>query len=127
HHDWAGDAARRIEAEHPAAVAMVALGCGADANPNPRGVPAIAGHGEKVAAEVSRLLAGPMQALGAVTAASYRSIDLPLDRAVSREELQARTGPDAKRPAAYAASKYLAQLDAGTLPQSVPYPIQTWS
>ena len=128
HHDWAGDAARRVEAEHSGAVALVALGCGADANPNPRGVAAVAGHGEKVAAEVKRLLAVPMRPLGPVTAANFRRIDLDLDRVVTREELEKRVGKDAKGPAVYAATKFLAELDAGrTLPKSVPYPIQTWT
>jgi neutral ceramidase len=128
HHDWAGDAARRIEAENAGAVALVALGCGADANPNPRGVPAVAGHGEKVAAEVKRLLAAPMRALGPVTAASFRTIELPFDRAVPREELETRAADRSKIPASYAASKFLTELDAGRpLPKTVPYPIQTWA
>jgi hypothetical protein len=127
HHDWAGDAARRLEAENSGAVVLVAVGCGADANPNPRGVPAVAGHGEKVAAEVRRLLAAPMRALGPVTAANYRRIDLALDHVVTREELNSRTAKDAKVPMAYAATKFLARLDAGrALPTSVPYPLQTW-
>jgi neutral ceramidase len=128
HHDWAGDAARRVEADNSGAVALVALGCGADANPNPRGLPAVAGHGAKVAAEVSRLLAGSMRALGPVTGANFRRIDLDFDHAVTREELEKRTAKDAKQPAAYAASKFLAELDAGrALPRAVPYPVQTWT
>lgn len=38
HGDWAGVAAASIEDEHPGAVGLVAIGCGADANP-PRGAP----------------------------------------------------------------------------------------
>lgn len=128
HHDWAGDAARRVEADNAGAVVLVALGCGADANPNPRGVSAVADHGGKVAAEVKRLLAGPMRALGPVTGANFRRIDLEFDRAVTREDLEKRTAKDAKQPASYAASKFLAKLDAGrALPKSVPYPVQTWT
>jgi hypothetical protein len=37
HGDWAGEAQRLIEAKHPGATALVSLGCGADANPEPRG------------------------------------------------------------------------------------------
>jgi hypothetical protein len=128
HHDWAGDAARRVEAEHSGAVALVALGCGADANPNPRGVTAVAGHGAKIATEVRRLLAGPMRDLGPVTTADFRQIELDFDRVVTREELQQRTGTGSRPPAAYAASKFLARLDRGRpLPGAVPYPIQTWA
>ena len=35
--DWAGSAQKAIEADHPGCLAMVTIGCGADANPNPRG------------------------------------------------------------------------------------------
>jgi hypothetical protein len=128
HHDWAGDAARRIEAENAGAVALVALGCGADANPNPRGAEAVAGHGEKVAAEVKRLLAAPMRALGPVTTASFRTIELQFDRVVPRAEFEQRAADRSKIAAAYAASKFLEGLDAGRpLPKSVPYPTQMWA
>jgi neutral ceramidase len=128
HHDWAGDAARRIEAANAGAVALVALGCGADANPNPRGAEAVAGHGAKVAAEVKRLLTAPLRPLGPITATSFRTIELPFDRVVPREELAKRAADRSKIAAAYAASKFLERLDAGRpLPKSVPYPIQTWA
>jgi len=35
HGDWAGVAQELIEAQHPGAVAMVCIGCGGDANPDP--------------------------------------------------------------------------------------------
>ena len=35
--DWAGYAQEYLEAEHPGAIVLTAIGCGADANPNPRG------------------------------------------------------------------------------------------
>ena len=128
HHEWAGDAAQRIETAHNGAVALVALGCGADANPNPRGVPAVAAHGEKVFREVERLLGGTMRPLGPVTAANYRRIDLELDRTVPREELQERAAMKGKVTSSYAAKKFLEQLDAGkSLPKAVPYPVRTWS
>jgi hypothetical protein len=127
HHDWAGDAARRVEESHAGAVAMVAIGCGADANPNPRGLTAVTGHGEKLANEVARLLAGPMRPLGPVTTASYRRISLDLDHPVTREELQARVVPGPRAQASYPAKKFLEQLDAGrALPTAVPYPVSTW-
>jgi hypothetical protein len=127
HHDWAGDAARRVEEANPGAVALVAIGCGADANPNPRGLPAVAGHGEKVANEVARLLAGPMRPLGPVTMANFRRIELDLDHAVTRDELQARLAPGSRVQASYPAKKFLEQLDAGRpLPRAVPYPVSTW-
>jgi hypothetical protein len=128
HGDWAGDAAGRIESAHPDAIAMVALGCGADANPNPRGAPAVAGHGAKVAAEVARLLAAPMRPVPAVTEARRRAFDLDLDHVVTREELQARAADGKRVTIAYAARKFLAELEAGrAMPKTVPYSVQTWA
>ncbi|MEZ6033214.1 MAG: neutral/alkaline non-lysosomal ceramidase N-terminal domain-containing protein [Planctomycetaceae bacterium] len=56
--DWAGFAAEMLEADHPGAVALIAIGCGADANPSPRGTHEQAkAHGRTMADEVNRLLA----------------------------------------------------------------------
>lgn len=125
HTDWAGDAATRIESAHPGAVALVAIGCGADSDPQPRGLPEVATHGKTVAAEVARLFAGEMRPVGRVTSAKYQSIEIPLARAVPRAELEERL--KAKPNVAYAASQFLKQLDAGRpLPASIRYPIQAW-
>ncbi len=129
HSDWAGEASAQIEAAYPDAVALVAIGCGADANPVSRNsLASVVAHGSEIAAEVGRLLAAPLRPLGAVTGAAYRRIELPLDRPVGRRELEARL-PGASRPReVYAARKFLEELDADRpLPTAVPYPVQTWS
>lgn len=128
HSDWAGDAALRIEKANPGAIALVAIGCGADANPNLRAVAGVAINGEKVATEVARLISGSLRPLGPVTTATYRRADLELAPLPTREELQARVAPgDRQKTVSYAASKFLAQLDSGKpLPKTIPYPVQTW-
>ena len=126
HPDWAGEAARLLEEANPGAVALVAIGCGADADPQPRGVPEAANHGRAVAAEVARVVASGMRPLGRVTAAAYRRMEIPLDHAVTRAELEGRLG--AGVPAAYAARQFLARLEAGRpLPTGIAYPVQAWS
>lgn len=128
HHDWAGDASRRLEAAHAGAVALIALGCGADANPNPRGAANVAAHGEKIAAEIERLLGTRLRPLGRVTGAKLVRAELPLDRAVPREELAQRAANKARVPAAYAAAQFLKRMDAGgTLPAAVTLPVQAWT
>ena len=126
HPDWAGEAAKRIEGSQAGAVALVAIGCGADADPQPRGLAAVATNGGAVAEEVARVMAGEMRAVGRVTHAAYRRIELPLGRAVAREELEARL--KGKPQAVYAAAQFLRQLDAGKpWPSTVPYPVQAWA
>ncbi len=126
HPDWAGDAATRLEAAHAGAVALVTIGCGADSDPQPRGMAEVATHGRTVANEVARLFAGEMRPVGRVTSAAFRQIELPLAREVGREELTARL--KGKPNVAYAAGQFLKQLDAGqALPTAVPYPVQAWA
>jgi hypothetical protein len=126
HPDWAGDAAQRIEAAHPGAVTLVAIGCGADSDPQPRGLPEVATHGKTIAAEVARVFAGEMRPLSGITEARFRRMEIPFDHEVTRAELEARL----KQPpmVAYAARKFLAELDAGrALPRAIGYPVQTWT
>ena len=129
HSDWAGDAASRIEKTNRGSIALVAIGCGADANPNARTVASVPEHGAKIAAEVARLLKGKMQDLGEVTDANYRLIDLRLDHEVTAQELRARAlAPKAKPQQTYPARKHLARLEAGErLPSTISYPVQTWA
>jgi len=126
HPDWAGDAATRIEAAHAGAVALVAIGCGADSDPQPRGLPEVATHGKTVASEVARLFAGEMQPLGRVTSAKLQTVEIPLARSVPRAELEERLKD--KPNIAYAATKFLQELDAGrSLPPGIRYPVQVWT
>jgi hypothetical protein len=126
HPDWAGDAAMRLESAHTVAVALVAIGCGADSDPQPRGLAEVATHGRTIAGEVARLLAGGMRPLGRVTSAKYSTIDIPLARAVTRDELQERL--KGKPNIAYAAAQFLQRLDAGQpLPAGIRYPVQAWA
>ena len=125
HPDWAGDAARRLETKHPGAVALVAIGCGADSDPQPRGLAAVAKHGQTIAEEVTRLFAGKMRPIGGVTRANFRRLQIPFDREVTRAELESRLSLPVMT--SYPARKFLAELDAGrALPKVVPYPVQTW-
>lgn len=127
HPDWAGEASARIEAAHPGAFALVGIGCGGDSGPVPKGsFEAAAANGETVAVEVARMLLAPLRPLGAVMTTNYRRIELPLDRAVGRPELEERA-KSKQRLDAFAAQGLLRELDAGRSPRNaVPYPVQTW-
>ena len=80
--DWAGFAADMLEADHPGAVALIAIGCGADANPSPRGTHEQAKvHGRTMADEVNRVLAevGPACRAGLPPQADLPSADSTKD------------------------------------------------
>ncbi len=127
--DWAGFAADYLEAEHPGAVALVAIGCGADANPSPRGTHEMAkAHGRTLADEVRRLLSEPSKLLRINPRLDCRMtrIDLPLASVPDEAELRQQ----AEQPgvAGSRARWFLERLQQGTpVPQTVSgYPVQTW-
>jgi putative membrane-bound dehydrogenase-like protein len=128
--DWAGYAQEAIEREHPGAVALITIGCGADANPFPRGGPdgglALAKqHGEELAAEVQRLLGLTFTPLAGKLTTRLKEIRLPFGQHFTRDQLLARgTNSGA---VGYNARKWLARLDRGEkMPDSLYYPIGTW-
>jgi hypothetical protein len=124
--DWAGYAQEAIEREHPGVVALVAIGCGADANPEPRGELRHAkAQGEAVAKEVDRLLKISATPLPGKVQTRLHRIELPFDTLPSRE----RWAELAKQPGAVGlqARSVLARLERGEEPpKSVPYVVQTW-
>ncbi len=127
HGDWAGSAQRAIEADHPGAIAMVAIGCGADQNPNKRGTPDLAdAQGRAIADEVKRVFSGPWKELSSPLAARTKRIALDYDKLPTRAEWTALATNKAPQ-IAYHAKKNLARLDRGeALPTKLPYLIQTW-
>lgn len=127
HGDWAGVAGETIQKNHPGAVALVAIGCGADSNPDPRGLLDQARqHGEDVAREVERLVAGKLQAVSGRLECRAREIELPFEKLPTREQWEER----AKQPGivGYHAQQNLKKLDAGQrLPETLPYFISAWN
>lgn len=126
HGDWAGAAQVLIEAEHPGCIAMISIGTGADANPEPRGNLAFAdAHGKALAGEVSRLLFQPLSPLTEAPAGSRKSIELDFDILPSREQWMVKSAEAGI--VGYHAKKNLERIDRGeTLPTKLPYTVQEW-
>lgn len=128
--DWAGFAAELIEGNHPEVVALVAIGCGADANPA-RGVTGdrvdlARGHGGEVASEVKRLLGGFLKPITGKLATKWDAFPLALDTLPTKAEWEVR----AKRQDAvgYHAQVQLARLARGEkLKTAIDYSVQTWT
>ncbi|MEX0742289.1 MAG: hypothetical protein WD079_05780, partial [Phycisphaeraceae bacterium] len=126
--DWAGYTQEFIQKNHPEAIALVSIGCGADQNPyrdGPR-LQMAESHGREIADEVSRLLRGPWRPIEPrVTTAAYREISLAFADHPDRAEWQRRSGGSSYP--AYHAQRNLERLDRGEpLPTHLDYPIQTW-
>lgn len=136
HGDWAGCAQQYIEKEHPGAVSMISIGCGADANPEPRSsTEATEQHGREVADEVKRLLGGPFTPLTGPPAARRRHIELPFDTPPTKEEFAARLAAG-QAPKATSYARRLGyhaawMLDCirrdGHVPATLGYHVTTWT
>ncbi len=126
--DWGGYAQEYLERDHPGAIALATIGCGADANPKPRtGLEYAKSNGNAISIAVNRLLQQPLTPLNGKLECRTKRLDLPFDALPSREEWTARANSP-NHWLAYHAKKNLARLDRGEkLPTHLPYLVQTWN
>ena len=125
--EWAGYAAEEIEDQHDGAAALIAIGCGADANPHPRGGPEVAKrHGLSLATEAKRLLAADLTEVSGGLNCRLKKFDLPFDTLPTKEQWAELAKRD--DPTGYNAKKHLARLERGEpIPETLPYSVQTWT
>lgn len=123
--DYAGFAQEHIERELPGATALFVMGCGADANPNPRGTLELARrHGAELGEAVLEALGGEMTAVRGPVRARYAQIDLSLGPPPAREEIERRRR-EGNVYVQRLAGELLKELDRfGSLQRIRPYPIQ---
>jgi hypothetical protein len=77
HGDYAGVAKAELERRHPGATALFIQGCGADANPQPRGtVELVEQHGRALADSVDAALGGAVEIRGPLRTA-FTTVSLP--------------------------------------------------
>jgi hypothetical protein len=124
--EWAGYGCDEIERQFPGAVALAVIGCGADANPDPRrGLDDAKQHGLAAAREVNRLLGTSLAPLPGPLNARIKKLELPLEPAPDRASLERRA--KLSGAAGYQARSLIERLDRGEkLETSVPYVVQTW-
>ncbi len=124
HGDYAGYAQEAIEKAEPGAIALFMMGCGGDANPQPRSkLEHAQAHGNELAqavAEAARRQGRPVK--GRLSAA-FERFSLPLAAPPSRAEFEARA-KDENRFIQRHAEYHLALLDRGPLPAEHSYPLQ---
>lgn len=127
HADWMGEAQKFIEEKHPGATAMVAIGCGADANPNPRGkVELMVQHGKEIATNVEKLLTAQLQPLTGPPTAKLKWVELPFAHVPTTEELIEMSKD--KSIKGYYARLALDRTSRGQeIPATLTYPVQTWT
>jgi hypothetical protein len=123
--DWAGHAQAYLEGVYPESTALFITGCGADANPSPRGNPANAKqHGLALAGAAARVLNEPMLSLSGPVRAAFGRVDLPLGPLPKKEDFEAKLTNSAPGVVRFA-KQFLGMIAAGQpLPTSYPCPVQ---
>ncbi len=126
--DWAGYAQEAIERRFPGAMAMVAIGCGADSNPN-SGVTGDRGdiaalQGAEISDAIFQSLSGYLKSVHGKIQVESQSLELPLQELPSRDRWQELGKRD--DAIGYHARYQIAKLDRGeSIRTHIPYEIQT--
>lgn len=130
--DWPGYAAKFLEEQSPGSTVLSMIGCGADANPEPRAsdkvkdaVAVAMAHGRAAAEGVNQALAVPMQQITTAPACSFGYAPLAFDLP-TEEELKARL--DDKNPTIrhHAINMLEILMKKRMLPSTYPLPLQSW-
>jgi len=127
HGDWMGEAQKLIEANHPGSIAMIAIGCGADANPEPRGtIENATTHGKEISDNVEKLLTAQLQTLTTPPVGRMKWVKLSFANVPTVTELIEQTKD--KTVKGYYARLALDRIARGNpIPADFTYPVQTWS
>ncbi len=126
HGDYAGVAQAALEARHPGVTALFMIGCGADANPKPRGtIELVQAHGIALADAVDRALPGAAPIAPALHTA-YGTVDLPFADAAARERWRRQLDIDEVYLRRHAALMEETMRRDGHLPVAQRDPVQVW-
>jgi hypothetical protein len=121
--DYAGYAQIALERDYPGATALFIILCGADQNPYPRSKLEYAEkHGGDLAAEVERVMTGPLKPAHGAILAAFQIVDLPF-AIHTRQTFESRLqDPNVFR--VRNAKMMLETYDQGHPIRSYPYPVQ---
>jgi hypothetical protein len=126
HGDYAGVAQAVLEERHAGTTALFVTGCGADANPKPRGtLELVNAHGTALADAVDRALAG-VSAVAPALRTGYGVVDLPFVGDAARDRWRKQLKIDEVYLNRHAAVMKATVARDGRLPVAQPDPVQVW-
>jgi neutral ceramidase len=130
HGDYAGCAQAELERRHPGATVLFAIGCGADANPAPRGTVELAEqHGKDLADAADRALGKSMQTIAGNFGAAFEDITLTFSRKPTEAQLREareKNQPNKSMYQAWAAAVTEDFAQKGDEAMKYKYPVQAW-
>jgi neutral ceramidase len=126
HGDYAGVAQAAIEAAAPGLTALFMTGCGADANPKPRGTREhVQQHGDALAAAVRAALP-TLRPVDGPTRAAFAQVAVPYQAALSPEQWKQRFGLEDPYVARHTALMAARRERGQTLQTTQDVPVQVW-
>lgn len=130
--DWPGFAAKFLEEAYPGAKALSLIGCGADANPEPRSggkdfdaVATSMAHGRSAANGVKQALEGKLTEIRGAPVCSFGYAGIAFDLPTAEEFKQRLTDPNPTIKQ-HAANMLEILKQKRMLPSTYPLPLQTW-
>jgi putative membrane-bound dehydrogenase-like protein len=125
--DWPGISATHLESEFPGSIALPIIGCGADANPNPRGTLELSqAHGKAMANAVQAVLRQPLKPLPPPAKTAFALVALAPERPSKKKLMEMReTGSAHERNFANHWLDLLTRKDR--IPETYPAPIHLWA
>ena len=130
--DWAGISAGLIETafrttNSPDAIALPIIGCGADANPNPRNKHENAKqHGLEMSNSVQAVCSGPLQALPPPKSQTFQLVAIASERP-SKNRLEEMSKSNSFVERNFAQIMLALLKEKGRLPETYPAPIHFWN
>jgi len=130
--DWAGLSATKIEESLRAdssqdAIALPIIGCGADANPNPRGTYENAvDHAHEMAAAVQTICNGKLADLPPIKSQTFQFIALAPERP-TRDQLKTLSESKSVTERNFAVSMLDTLKRKGRIPETYPAPVHLWN
>ncbi|PHQ62465.1 MAG: hypothetical protein COC08_00870 [Maribacter sp.] len=125
--DWISEAKITIEERHPGAMAMVAIGCGGDSNPFPRGqMKQMRAYGKQIADETERLLAQQLEPITEPPKGKIKTVELPFAHVPSISELIQQSKENSIK-GYYSRLALYRVLRGETIPSKLSYQVQVWT
>ena len=126
HGDYAGVAQAVLEQRHPGTTALFVAGCGADANPQPRGsLELVEAHGTALADAVDREFNQGTPVAPALRTA-FTTVDLPFVGDAARQRWKQQLDIEEVYLRRHATLMEAAVARDGRLPATQPEPVQVW-
>ncbi len=128
--DWAGLSASRLEQLHPGSVFLPVIGCGADANPNPRNsYDQAQQHAAELVSAIESQLTNTQQATSLSTKSfpvahfGYAGLAPEQPTSAYLDQMSKHERPNERR---WAEIMQQTKQEMGRLPETYPMPIHTW-